>query len=63
MTAKADVSKVPVPAARKGKRPHGNAPTFDLRTELYRVTGTDLTQIDGIDVTTDRRSWPKQDRI
>ena len=52
MTAKVDVNKVPVPAARKGKRPHGNAPTFDLRTELYRVTGTDLTQIDGIDVTT-----------
>jgi len=41
-----------VPAARKGKRPHGNAPAFDLRSELYRVTGTDLTQIDGIDVTT-----------
>lgn len=29
-----------------------NAPQFDLRTELFRMTGTDLTQIDGIDVTT-----------
>jgi transposase len=50
MSAKVDV--ISIPAARKGKRPHGNAPAFDLRTELYRVTGTDLTQIDGIDVTT-----------
>ena len=52
MSAKVDVTAAPVPAARKGKRPHGNAPAFDLRSELYRVTGTDLTQIDGIDVTT-----------
>lgn len=29
-----------------------NAPGFDLRTHLYRVCGVDLTQIDGIDVTT-----------
>jgi len=35
---------------RKKKR--GNAPQFDLRAELFRMTGTDLTQIDGIDVTT-----------
>jgi transposase len=30
----------------------GNAPQFDLRAELFRMTGTDLTRIDGIDVTT-----------
>src|SRR6267378_1958771 len=29
-----------------------NKPRFDLRTELFRMTGTDLTQIDGIDVRT-----------
>ncbi|HEX2715965.1 MAG TPA: IS110 family transposase [Candidatus Acidoferrales bacterium] len=29
-----------------------NKPQFDLRAELFRVTGTDLTQIDGIDVLT-----------
>lgn len=52
MSAKVDVEATPAPAPRKGKRPHGNAPAFDLRSELYRVTGTDLTQIDGIDVTT-----------
>lgn len=39
---------------RKGrlKKKKGNAPQFDLRTELFRTTGTDLTQIDGIDVMT-----------
>ena len=29
-----------------------NKPQFDLRAELFRMTGTDLTQIDGIDVMT-----------
>jgi transposase len=52
MSAKTDVPTVPIPAPRKGKRSYRNAPTFDLRSELYRITGTDLTQIDGIDVST-----------
>jgi transposase len=39
------------PAAKANKRAGGNAPTsFDLRGELYRVSGTDLTQIDGINI-------------
>jgi transposase len=29
-----------------------NAPQFDLRTELYRITGIDWAQINGIDVLT-----------
>ncbi|HEY0760929.1 MAG TPA: IS110 family transposase [Pyrinomonadaceae bacterium] len=39
---------------RKGrlKKKKGNAPTFDLREGLFRMTGTDLTRIDGIDVIT-----------
>ncbi len=39
---------------RKGrlKKKKGNAPQFDLRTELFRMTGADLTQIDSIDVMT-----------
>jgi transposase len=37
---------------RLRKKKKGNAPQFDLRTELFRMTGTDLTQIDGIDVMT-----------
>ena len=37
---------------RKNKKPKGNAPKFDLKTELRRVNGVDLTTIDGIDVMT-----------
>jgi transposase len=39
---------------RKGrlKKKKGNKPQFDLRADLFRMTGTDLTQIDGIDVLT-----------
>ena len=35
---------------RKTKK--GNTPQFELRRELFRMTGKDLTQIDGIDVMT-----------
>ena len=34
----------------KGKKPSKNAPKFDLRSELYRITGVDWSQINGIDV-------------
>jgi len=34
------------------KKRKGNKPRFDLRTGLFRMTGTDLTRIDGIDVMT-----------
>jgi transposase len=37
---------------RLRKKKKGNAPQFDLRGELFRITGADLTQIDGLDVTT-----------
>jgi transposase len=39
---------------RKGRlqKKKGNKPQFDLRTGLFRITGTDLTQIDGLDVMT-----------
>src|SRR5215469_10314469 len=33
-------------------RKKGNKPQFDLRAELFRRSGTDLTQIDGVDVMT-----------
>jgi transposase len=40
----------PVP---RNKRPHGNVPAnLDLREELYRITGVDLIQIDGMNVLT-----------
>jgi transposase len=34
------------------KKKNGNKPQFDLRGELFRMTGTDLTLIDSIDVMT-----------
>jgi transposase len=34
------------------KKKNGNKPQFGLRGELFRMTGTDLTQIDSIDVMT-----------
>jgi transposase len=37
---------------RLRKKKKGNVPGFDLRVELFRMTGTDLSQIDGIDVMT-----------
>lgn len=41
--------------AKSQKRARGrarNAPKFDLRAQLFRMCGVDLTRIDGIDVTT-----------
>jgi len=54
MTAKVDVEAQPIPKPRRVKRPRRqkHQPCYDLRGELYRVTGVDLTQIDGIDVQT-----------
>ena len=51
LDAKADPKLLP-PVPRD-KRAHGNIPAgFDLREELYRITGVDLTAIDGINVLT-----------
>lgn len=67
--AQVDVAEKPLkPLKRKTKKAEGNAPTFDLRTYLYRQTGVDLTQIDGIKALTahnlvaeiglDMSKWP-----
>jgi len=37
---------------KKPKKPRGNAPALDLAGELKRISGVDLTSIDGIDVMT-----------
>jgi transposase len=50
MESKIDVVAQPIGPRPKGKRARGNAPKFDLRTELYRLTGVDWSQVDGIDV-------------
>ena len=40
-------------AVRREKRAHGNVPgNMDLRSELYRISGVDLTAIDGVNVLT-----------
>lgn len=51
LDSKIDLESNPLPASRKSnKKPKGNAPHFDLRTHLYRVSGVDFTQIDGLGV-------------
>jgi transposase len=44
----------PSESSKKGKqyKARGNAPVFDLSRELQRITGVDLTRIDGVDVMT-----------
>jgi transposase len=42
----------PIGPRPKGKKSSRNAPVFDLRTELYRITGIDWAQVNGIDVLT-----------
>jgi transposase len=59
------------PERRRKKKE--NKPRFDLRAELFRMTGTDLTRIDGIDVRTaatiiseagwDMSKWPSEDHF
>ncbi|MFB2772021.1 IS110 family transposase [Pelatocladus sp. BLCC-F211] len=45
---KVDVTKKTLPKPkRRGKKQPGNAPQFDLRTHLYRISGVDFTQING----------------
>ena len=56
------------PVGDAGKRSQGNAPRFDLRNHLHRMTGVDLTRIDGVDaftalkvvgeIGTDMTRWP-----
>ena len=50
MEPKVDLQAQPLGPRPKGKRARGNAPKFDLRTELYRITGVDWAQVDGVDV-------------
>ena len=44
-----DVSDGGSPDGNGRRRSQGNAPSFDIRTHLYRMTGVDLTRIDGVD--------------
>jgi len=42
----------PVPALPRARRRYSNSLSFDPRSLLFRMTGVDLTRIDGIDVAT-----------
>jgi len=53
LPAKADPEIQPPPASkRKPRKPRRNEPTFDLRTQLYKMAGVDLTAIDGCNAAT-----------
>jgi transposase len=47
-----DLQTQPLGPRPKGKKGSKNAPQFDLRTELYRITGIDWAQVNGLDVLT-----------
>lgn len=46
-----DIEANPLPPA-KGRRRSKNEPEFDLRMSLYKLTGVDLTRIDGLEALT-----------
>lgn len=50
--SKVDLAEQPIGPKPKGKKGSKNAPQFDLRSELYRITGVDWTQVNGLDVLT-----------
>ena len=60
----------PLPPKRGQRRRHRNRPAFDPRGPLHRMTGVDLTRIEGIDETTalmvisemglDMSTWPSE---
>jgi transposase len=59
-----------LPPLKRNRKPRKSAPQFDLRQQLYRVSGVDLTSIDGINVLTaqtllseiglDMSAWPTE---
>jgi transposase len=52
MGSKVDLQAQPLGPKPKGKKGGRNTPRFDLRSELYRITGIDWAQINGMDVVT-----------
>jgi transposase len=60
----------PLPPARPRQKPRDNEPRFEVRTPLHRLTGADLSQIDGIgpytalrliaEIGTDMNKWPTE---
>ena len=50
--SKIDVDRYPPPPPRNPHKPRKNEPRFDLRTQLYRLLGVDLTATPGISALT-----------
>lgn len=67
LAAQMEPPTTPLPPRRTKPQSHGKEPRFDIRGYLYRLTGTDLSQIDGIgpyqalrlisEIGTDMRRW------
>jgi transposase len=70
LTATVEVPVSPLPHARVTAKARQHEPRFEIRTPLHQLTGTDLTQIDGIgsytalklvaEIGTDMRRWPSE---
>ena len=53
LDSRIDVTQTPLPPPLSGRnKSSSNQPTFDLRTHLYRISGVDFTQIEGLNVLT-----------
>lgn len=69
-TDQTEAPSAPLPPRRTKAQPRSKEPRFDIRGYLYRLTGTDLSQIDGIgpyqalrlisEVGTDMSRWPSE---
>jgi transposase len=70
LAASTATREAPLPTARSRRRVRSNEPHFDVRTPLHRLTGADLSQIDGIgpynalrlvsEIGTDMSRWPTE---
>jgi hypothetical protein len=70
LAAQMEPPTTPLPPRRTKPQSHGKEPRFDIRGYLYRLTGTDLSQIDGIgpyqalrlisEIGTEMRRWPTE---
>jgi transposase len=68
LTAQVEPPCTELPLPRRRRKPSRNEPRFDIRTDLHQLTGTDLSQIDGIgsyaalqlisEIGTDMSRWP-----
>jgi len=53
LETRVDPQQQPLPPLKSArKKPVGNHPAFDLRTHLYRISGVDFTQVEGLQALT-----------